>query len=208
MFLGAGLAGLDDGRGVPEGMQVTEDHLFNLLGMCADPLTGSPLGRQPNRSHLPLAKRIAQRVEAIPTTGTETERAELMTRIEAEERAKSVTQRAPVAGFDLTFSPSKSVSMVWALADAETKAAIYACHHRAIDVVLAYAGARCSARARAPTASSKRTSVAWWPRRSPIGTLEPAPPSSTTTWWWRIVPGRPRMGAGEPWTAEGCSRRP
>jgi conjugative relaxase-like TrwC/TraI family protein len=139
VFLGAGLAGLDDGRGVPEGMQVTEDHLFNLLGMCADPLTGSPLGRQPNRSHLPLKKRIAQRVEVIPTTGTETERAELMTRIEAEERAKSVTQRAPVAGFDLTFSPSKSVSTVWALADAETKAAIYACHRRAIDVVLAYA---------------------------------------------------------------------
>ncbi len=62
-----------------------------------------------------------------------------MTRIEAEERAKTGTQRAPVAGFDLTFSPSKSVSTAWALADRETKAVIYECHRRAIDVVLAYA---------------------------------------------------------------------
>ncbi|NNN22443.1 MAG: relaxase domain-containing protein [Acidimicrobiales bacterium] len=44
----------------------------------------------------------------------------------------------PVAGFDLTFSPSKSVSVAWALADEGTKALIYECHRRAIDFVLAY----------------------------------------------------------------------
>jgi hypothetical protein len=44
-----------------------------------------------------------------------------------------------VAGFDLTFSPSKSISTAWALADADTKETIYACHRRAIEVVLAYA---------------------------------------------------------------------
>ncbi len=33
----------------------------------------------------------------------------------------------PVAGFDLTFSPSKSVSVAWALADEGTKAVIYEC---------------------------------------------------------------------------------
>ncbi len=44
-----------------------------------------------------------------------------------------------MAGFDLTFSPSKSVSVAWALADPETKALIYDCHRRAIDVVLTYA---------------------------------------------------------------------
>ena len=44
-----------------------------------------------------------------------------------------------MAGFDLTFSPSKSVSVAWALADRETKARIYACHRRAIEVVLTYA---------------------------------------------------------------------
>jgi conjugative relaxase-like TrwC/TraI family protein len=48
---------------------------------------------------------------------------------------------APVAGFDLTFNPAKSVSVAWALADQGTKAVIYECHRRAVEVVLAYAEA-------------------------------------------------------------------
>ncbi len=44
----------------------------------------------------------------------------------------------PVAGFDLTFSPCKSVSVAWALADEGTKALIYECHSRAIDFVISY----------------------------------------------------------------------
>ena len=48
---------------------------------------------------------------------------------------------APVAGFDLTFSPSKSVSVAWALADEGTKAVIYECHRRAVAYVIAYAEA-------------------------------------------------------------------
>ena len=35
----------------------------------------------------------------------------------------------PVAGFDLTFSPAKSVSVLWALADEHTRAVIVAAHH-------------------------------------------------------------------------------
>ena len=139
VFLGAGLTGLDDGRGVEVGSQVTEEHLFNLLGMCADPITGQPLGRQPNRTHLSFAKRVAERIAAIPATHTGTERAEEKARIEAEERTKGATFRTPVAGFDLTFSPSKSVSTAWALGDRNTKAQIYSCHRRAIEVVLTYA---------------------------------------------------------------------
>jgi conjugative relaxase-like TrwC/TraI family protein len=135
VFLGDGLAGLDDGRGVAHGSQVTEQHLFNLLGMCADPVTGQPLGRRPNRVHLSLSKRVA----GIPATHTFAERAEEIVRIEADERAKGGTFRTPVAGFDLTFSPSKSVSTAWAMADRDTKAQIYDCHRRAIEVVLTYA---------------------------------------------------------------------
>jgi conjugative relaxase-like TrwC/TraI family protein len=48
-------------------------------------------------------------------------------------------RRVPVAGFDLTFSPSKSVSVTWALADPDTKDVIYDCHRRAIEFVTAYA---------------------------------------------------------------------
>jgi len=44
-----------------------------------------------------------------------------------------------VGGFDLTFSPSKSVSTAWALADRETREVIYGCHQLAIAEVLAYA---------------------------------------------------------------------
>ena len=54
-----------------------------------------------------------------------------------------VLGRAPIArsvgGFDLTFSPSKSVSVAWALADRETREVIYRCHQAAIEEVLAYA---------------------------------------------------------------------
>ena len=98
-FLGAGLADVDGGRGIEEGTAVTEEHLFNMLAACADPVSGEPVGRSP---------------AASPTA-------------------------APVAGFDLTFSPPKSVSVAWALADEGTKAVIYECHRRAVDYVLAYA---------------------------------------------------------------------
>ena len=54
-----------------------------------------------------------------------------------------VLGRAPnakaVGGFDLTFSPTKSVSVAWALADPETREVIYRCHQRAIAEVLDYA---------------------------------------------------------------------
>ncbi len=46
---------------------------------------------------------------------------------------------APVVGFDLTFSPCKSVSVAWALADPATQAVVAACHDRAVETVLAWA---------------------------------------------------------------------
>jgi conjugative relaxase-like TrwC/TraI family protein len=139
LFLGAGLAGLDGGRGVDAGSQVSEEHLFRMLGLCADPISAEPLGRTPNRAQPSLQRRIAERVSAVPETVTNPERAELVAGIEAEEKANSHTSRPPVAGFDLTFSPSKSLAAAWAVADEETKAVIYDCHRRAIDIVIAYA---------------------------------------------------------------------
>ena len=44
-----------------------------------------------------------------------------------------------VGGFDLTFSPTKSVSTAWALADREIREVIYRCHQLAIAKVLTYA---------------------------------------------------------------------
>jgi len=99
VFLGAGLADLDGGRGVATGSQVTEAHLEAMLAGCADPVTGEPVGGKPK----------------APRGGL------------------------PVAGFDLTFSPPKSVSVAWALADEGTKAVIYECHRRAVSFVIGYA---------------------------------------------------------------------
>jgi conjugative relaxase-like TrwC/TraI family protein len=139
VFLGAGLAALDGGRGVEIGSEVSEQHLFNLLGMCADPITGEALGRPPMRSRPSLRGRDAERIGAVGGAASTADQTEPVAGHEAPERTLRGTIRTPVAGFDLTFSPSKSISTAWALADADTKETIAACHRRAIEVVLAYA---------------------------------------------------------------------
>jgi conjugative relaxase-like TrwC/TraI family protein len=48
-----------------------------------------------------------------------------------------------VAGFDLTFTVPKSVSIVWALGSPEVQAAVEAAHHRAVHDVLAVIESRC-----------------------------------------------------------------
>ncbi len=109
-FLGTGLAGLDAGRGITPGSTVTEEHLWRMLGMLQDPATGAPLGRAP----------------ASPAAY-----------IDALGRARKAPKT--VAGFDLTFSAPKSVSVAWALADGATRARIYAAHVRALEFVIGYA---------------------------------------------------------------------
>ena len=99
VFLGKGLADLDDGRGVVSGSQVSEENLSNMLGACSDPVNGKPVGSRPR----------------APAGG------------------------APVAGFDLTLSISKSISVMWALGDDETRHVIEKCHRQAIEFVLNHA---------------------------------------------------------------------
>jgi conjugative relaxase-like TrwC/TraI family protein len=138
-LLGAGLAGLNDGAGLPVGTVVDEQMLFNLLGMLADPVTGKPLGRRPRTWPTPLTERVRLRVAQLPGDLPGAERATAVARIEAEEaeREKHITR--PVAGFDLTFSVPKSVSAVWAVADGATQAAIYEAHVEAIRRAIGYA---------------------------------------------------------------------
>jgi len=111
-FLGRGLAGLDAGRGIAAAQStVTEEHLWRMLGMLQDPVTGKPLGRHPG----------AQRTAYIDALGR--------------------VRKAPktVAGFDLTFSAPKSVSVAWALADDATRGRIHEAHIKALEFVIAYA---------------------------------------------------------------------
>jgi len=113
-FLGAGLAGLNDGRGVEAGSEVTEEQLWRMLGMLADPVTGQPLGCAPSSPRSQFIDRLG-RVRRAPKT---------------------------VAGFDLTFSAPKSVSVAWALADEPTRERIRNAHRQALEQVIAYAEGR------------------------------------------------------------------
>ena len=63
-FIGQGLAGLGYGLGIEPGTQVTEEHLFRMLGMVQDPLTGEQLGRPPCAQKAPYAERAKPRIRA------------------------------------------------------------------------------------------------------------------------------------------------
>src|SRR6478609_1134901 len=110
-FLGSGLAGLGGGCGVELGSTVGEEHLWRMLGMLQDPVTGSPLGRPPG------AERTAY--------------------VDALKRPRKAPQT--VAGFDLTFSAPKSVSVAWGLADEPTRRRLHAAHVAALEFVIGYA---------------------------------------------------------------------
>src|SRR6476469_7317205 len=75
-FLGAGLAGLNNGQGVQSGSVVTEEHLWRMMGMLQDPVTGEQLGQAPP----------TQRAQAV------------------DHLARPKRPPQTVAGFDLTFS--------------------------------------------------------------------------------------------------------
>lgn len=106
-WLGSGVSSLGGGR-LPACGVVTEDQLRLLLGLGADPISGEPLGRP-----YPVYRR---------STGPEGQAAK--------------ARRRAVAGFDFTFSVPKSVSVLWALADAKTQALIAQAHRRAIADVI------------------------------------------------------------------------
>ncbi len=91
---------------------MTEEQLWRMLGMLQDPVTGEPLGRRPAAGRGPSSSTGWVGSGQAPKT---------------------------VAGFDLTFSPPKSVSVAWALADEPTRERIHAAHRQALEQVIAYA---------------------------------------------------------------------
>ncbi|TYL51850.1 relaxase domain-containing protein [Nocardioides sp. BGMRC 2183] len=131
-WMGSGLAAFGDGRLVA-GMTVTEDQLALLIGMGRDPLTGDQLGRA-FPTYARLADRIGERVAALDPEVAAQDCAAETARIEAEETVAGM--RHAVAGFDLTFSVPKSVSVLWGVADAEAQEKIVAAHHAAVADVL------------------------------------------------------------------------
>ncbi|EXJ52046.1 hypothetical protein AS96_06425 [Microbacterium sp. MRS-1] len=144
LWLGAGLTSLDTGQGpaLADGDQVTEEQLARLLGDGVHPVTGAPLGLRYPRLQ-PPRERIATRVAKLDASLTGGHRDEAIDRIRAEELAKK--PRTAVAGFDLTFSPPKSLSAIWGVADAGTQSLIAQAHHAAMRDTLAHLEQRVAA---------------------------------------------------------------
>ena len=118
---------------------MSEEHLFRMLGMLQDPITGEQLGRAPRRPVAPYSERVAKRIRSETGGLAGTAREEAVLRIKADERLAEARIGRAVAGFDLTFSAPKSVSVAWGLADAGTQAMIYQAHQDALAYVLRYA---------------------------------------------------------------------
>ncbi len=132
VWMGRGVEHLGDGVLVP-GATVTPAQLQALLGHGADPVTGEPLGR-PFREYPTAKERAAGRIHGVdrslPAAAFDAE----VARIRAQEAARC--SQTATAGFDLTFSVPKSVSVLWGLADATTQELIVAAHHDAVGQVL------------------------------------------------------------------------
>ena len=92
--------------------------LRRLLGQGRDPITGAPLGLP--YYHRPTVKeRIATGSSQLDADLRPAERTAAVAQIETEERGRGT--RRVVAGYDYTFSVPKSVSALWAVADAATR---------------------------------------------------------------------------------------
>ncbi|MCU1483100.1 MAG: dnaG, partial [Subtercola sp.] len=106
VWLGAGLSSLDGGPRA--GDPVTEAQMLALFGGGAHP--NSPTTDTAVDGRPAAASRSVQLGAPFVTTGP----------------------RVSVAGYDLTFSPVKSVSALWALADPQTAAQVEAAHATAV----------------------------------------------------------------------------
>lgn len=100
-----------DGIGLSPGTVLTDDSAKAVFEGAQHPITGEPLGR-------PHGQPATAPAGPGRKTGTST--------------------RYPVAGFDLTFSVPKSVSVLWALSPQDIRDQVLAAHHRAVQDTLVW----------------------------------------------------------------------
>ncbi len=142
--------------------EVTEEHMERVFGLLMHPTDNEILGQKP-RQYRSTAQRLgaaerahraewtalwAQREMELVDAGVSAQRikAELDGHreraaerwVEAEARIRRGGERAAVAGFDLTCSPPKSVSVLWAAADREGREAIWRAHREGVAAALGY----------------------------------------------------------------------
>lgn len=165
VWIGGGLSGID---GIEAGSVVTAEQMLQLFGHGLDPVTGDRLGRPYRLYESQVAEDFRAEVElrsralsagngrtAPASVGDVRARArsEVAREFFVEEHGRppsnpreldaalkrySRAPRAAVAGFDLTFSPVKSVSTLWAVAPPEVSAVIERAHHAAVSDALRF----------------------------------------------------------------------
>ncbi|MET3803993.1 conjugative relaxase-like TrwC/TraI family protein [Nakamurella sp. UYEF19] len=133
-WTGTGLAGINKGAGIDVDQPITEEQMRRLFERGEDPVTGQQLARKAPAKYATRQERIDRRISKLPATMPAATRTAHIARIKDEERKKPT--RNPVAGFDITFSVPKSVSVLWALGDHGVQVQLYEAHQEAIQEVL------------------------------------------------------------------------
>jgi TrwC relaxase len=101
-----------------------------------------------------------------------------------------------VGGYDLTFSPVKSVSTLWAIADLPVAAQIEQAHQATVAAALRFIEDKALLPGRVRAGYAKWTSPGWSPPRSPTATLASATRTCTP-----MSRSRTRC---RPWASGGC----
>ncbi|MBE1876118.1 MobF family relaxase [Myceligenerans pegani] len=127
-WIGSGVQEFGAGQ-ITAGDPVMREQMELLFGQGRDPVTGRQLGRR-YPSYRTVGDRIADQVDALDPRLPAGEREEAVAAIVDKEMVEG--PRTAVAGFDLTFSVPKSISILWALADPEVRAVIQAAHRKAM----------------------------------------------------------------------------
>jgi conjugative relaxase-like TrwC/TraI family protein len=115
---------------------VTDQQADRLIGRGQNPVTGQHLGRL-WRAYVPMTdeyrKEAVERAwRALPADATYEQIAAVWLRI------WTMPERRAVAGFDVTVSPVKSVSLLWAFGDDTVKAQVMAAQHAGVRAALAH----------------------------------------------------------------------
>ena len=136
-WIGAGLAGLAHGAGVTEGTEVLDVAMHRLFDDRVDPVTGDALlSRRPPR-FVSRAERVERRVRALLASHPDMlEQALDQAAARIVEEESRIRPRHAVLGFDLTFKPPKSVSVLWAVADHGVQVQLYEAHQEALAATL------------------------------------------------------------------------
>ncbi|MFI7598232.1 MobF family relaxase [Actinoplanes sp. NPDC049681] len=114
--------------------QVAEKQLQNLIGEGRHPDTGEQLGRLWRKFQAldddARQAAVENAWKALPADATYEQIAQVWLRI------WTAPERHPVAGFDVTVSPVKSVSLLWAFGDKQVKREVMASHHDGVRAAL------------------------------------------------------------------------